>query len=195
VAPKAKRPKAKAERVKSTPAKTVLKRAILTAIRGTSRVWTVEDLMAATQCTDQELLNRCCDELIDDGHLRPKLLPLRLMPEQAAEIAKAEEESRRRSREIDRANTIRDGLRERQAPTKFESASKNPRGAGAKPKFQYEFILIEAAVYVVTNGLPPALEDLVHALQLEHGAKMPRDTQGKEILRHFFERMKQALGR
>jgi hypothetical protein len=192
VAPKAKRPKAKAERVKPTPAKTVLKRAILTAIRGTSRVWTVEDLMAATQCTDQELLNRCCDELIDDGHLRSKLLPLRLTPEQAAEIAKTEEESRRRSREIDNANAIRDGLRER----KFESmTSKNPRGAGAKPKFQYEFILIEAAVYVVTNGLPSSLEDLVHALQSEHGAKMPRDSQAKKILRRFFERMKQALGR
>jgi hypothetical protein len=68
----------------------------------------------------------------------------------------------------------------------------NPRGAGAKPKFQYEFILIEAAVYVVTNGLPPTLEELVHALQLEHGDKMPRDTQGKDILRHFFDRVKQA---
>jgi hypothetical protein len=115
VAPKAKRSKPK--RAKSKPAKTALNRAILTAIRGTSRIWTVEDLMVATQCTDQELLNCCCDELINDGHLRPKLLPLRLTPEQVAEITKTEEESRRRRCELDDANAIRDGLRERRAET------------------------------------------------------------------------------
>jgi hypothetical protein len=97
---------------KAKPAKTAaLKRAILTVVHGTNpRVWTVEDLMAATQCTDQELLSRCCDELIDDGHLRPKLLPLPLTPEEVAQIKAEKERQRRWGRELDRAQAIRDGL-------------------------------------------------------------------------------------
>jgi hypothetical protein len=71
----------------------------------------------------------------------------------------------------------------------------NPRGAGSKQKFDREFILIEAAAYVAENDLPSSLEDLVGALQLILGDKMAGDTQGKNILRPFFRRVKQALGR
>jgi hypothetical protein len=71
----------------------------------------------------------------------------------------------------------------------------NPRGAGTKRKFDREFILTEAAAYVVTDDLPSTLEELVHALQSTLGDKMPKDTQGKNILGPFFLRMKQALGR
>ena len=70
------------------------------------------------------------------------------------------------------------------------------RGAGSKRTFDREFILTEAAAYVVTNDLPSSLEKLVHELQPRLGKKMPKsDTQGKEILRPFFRRMKQVLGR
>jgi hypothetical protein len=71
----------------------------------------------------------------------------------------------------------------------------NPRGAGTKRKFDREFILTEAAAYVVTSGLPKTLEELVHALQMVLRDKMPKDTQGKKILGPFFKRMEQALGR
>jgi hypothetical protein len=71
----------------------------------------------------------------------------------------------------------------------------NPRGAGTKQKFDREFILTEAAAYVVTDDLPRTLEKLVHALQSTLGDKMPKDTQGKAILGPFFKRMKRALGR
>jgi hypothetical protein len=83
-----------------------------------------------------------------------------------------------------------------QAPASSTSLTpRNPRGAGAKRDFDREFILIEAAAYVWENGLPSTLEELVHALQLTLGDKVPRDTQGKKILAPFFQRMKQALGR
>jgi hypothetical protein len=83
-----------------------------------------------------------------------------------------------------------------QAPAPSTSLTpRNPRGAGAKRDFDREFILIEAAAYVWENGLPSTLEELVHALQLTLGDKVPRDTQGKKILAPFFQRMKQALGR
>jgi hypothetical protein len=82
-----------------------------------------------------------------------------------------------------------------QAPTPSILSAPNPRGAGTKQKFNREFILIEAAVYVMETDLPSGLEELVHALQSKLGNKMPKDTQGKEILGPFFRRMKQALGR
>jgi hypothetical protein len=82
-----------------------------------------------------------------------------------------------------------------QAPAPSTSLTpRNPRGAGAKRDFDREFILIEAAAYVMTNNLPPSLEELVQALQLTLKDKMPKDTQGKKILGPFFRRMKQALG-
>lgn len=71
----------------------------------------------------------------------------------------------------------------------------NPRGAGPKQKYDRETILIEAMAYVWTNGLPVGLEELTHILQSELGDKMPKDTRAKEILRPFFQRMKQLHGR
>jgi len=75
------------------------------------------------------------------------------------------------------------------------ASPKNPRGAGNKRTFDREFILTEAAAYILENDLPAGLDELVTALQLKLGKKMPGDTQGKKILRSFFRRMKQALGR
>ena len=97
------------KRPRPRPAKTAnnLKRAILTAIRGAGlRTWTAEDLMAATQCSDRDLLIRCCTDI---G--LPLLLPL--TPEEVVAFKAGQERQRREGREIDRALAIRDGLRER----------------------------------------------------------------------------------
>jgi len=108
------------------------------------------------------------------------------------------------SEELQRLNDIRDGLlppRWMKNPAAVSNtpaaqlALKNPRGAGRKREFDYEFILIEAAVHVVTNGLPKSVEELVHDLQNKFKAEMPEDTQAKKILGRFFQRMKQELGR
>ena len=82
----------------------------------------------------------------------------------------------------------------------IKSAS-NPRGAGRHEKFIHADIVTEAAIYVVKNkGLPfkpgkdPTLDDLVVALQTKLGRKkMAGDTRGKEILRTFFNRVKEGL--
>jgi hypothetical protein len=71
----------------------------------------------------------------------------------------------------------------------------NPRGAGRKPDTEKrEFLLIEAAVYVMVNNLPDTLEqlygNLVETLP-EH--KMLERTQALKVLRPFFERMEDAL--
>jgi hypothetical protein len=97
------------KRPRPRPAKTAnnLKRAVLTAIRGAGlRTWTAEDLMAATQCSDRDLLIRCCADI---G--LPLLLPL--TPEEVVAFKAGQERQRREGREIDRALAIRDGLRER----------------------------------------------------------------------------------
>ena len=70
--------------------------------------------------------------------------------------------------------------------TSVPATGANPRGAGAKQKYDREFILTEAAAYVLENGLPV---DSRRA-----GAQAPNrtrqqdagDTQAKEILRRFF---------
>jgi hypothetical protein len=63
-------PSANIERAQAAAAMR-LKRNILAAMHGTApRIWEVEDLMAATACTNREFVERCCDELTKEGQLR-----------------------------------------------------------------------------------------------------------------------------
>jgi hypothetical protein len=82
----------------------------------------------------------------------------------------------------------------------LETGKRNPRNAGVDKKFDRDFMVAEAEAYVRKNGLPsrpgksPTLDDLVEALQTKLGRKkMAGDTLGKEILRPFFNRVKDAL--
>ena len=71
------------------------------------------------------------------------------------------------------------------------------RHAGGKPRtYNHEAILIQAAVYIVANGLPDTLEDLANKVNGRLGEDhVPDAGHLKTILRPLFNLMKTELGR
>ena len=162
------------------------------------RVWTVEALMAATQCTDQELLSRCCCELVDDGHLRPKLLPLRLTREQMAEMrtqgvefptleaAGRAPEGRVMSRaELQEGRRLL-GRMEWAAlqPTAKKTRKKKPRPIGRPRVYDHDFFC-QMGRNIMKTYRPKSLADLCGKVWDEcrdKGIAAPDDTVMKELL-------------
>jgi hypothetical protein len=120
-----------------------------------------------------------------------RVLSRTLSPKEAAKI-RAEIEAAARERD-----QLRAPLAWLNAGIKPGERTKEPGAKrGPKPKHDREAILIEAAAYVVVNGLPEGgLEGLCDQLSLELGEHGPKRTWLTDVLRPFYKRVETALKR
>ena len=75
------------------------------------------------------------------------------------------------------------------------SSTAEPHPGGAPREYSREQILIEAAVYIVGNGLPEKQTKLRDEIALILGNRSPGDTQLGQILRPLYKRIAEELGR
>ena len=75
------------------------------------------------------------------------------------------------------------------------SSTAEPHPGGAPREYSREQILIEAAVYIVGNGLPEKQTKLRDEIALILGNRSPGDTQLGQILRPLYKRIAEVLGR
>lgn len=65
--------------------------------------------------------------------------------------------------------------------------------AGAKGDYDWEKIIIDAAAYMVANGVPEAAADLYHEIEIRFGDDAPSESQFKEHIGPLYRKCKQAL--